>query len=139
MKKGKTAQALILILLVSMLSLANDDNQLIVAEEQYAPSTLIVTATGEPPPAEQDDTTNPALPHWISQHEYDLSDDNFIINSNVSTFRWSGNHYKIHFSHGKIPDPKFKEATCELSTPNTVFGQIGRQYCQYLDIPPPHA
>lgn len=138
-KKKKTAQALISILMVSMLSLATDDSQPVVAEVQYPPPTLIVTATGEPPPAEQDDTTNPAPPQQIGQHEYDLPESNAAISPNVNTFRLLGNHRKTHIFHPKKTNPKLAEAIYDLSIPNTVFKQIGRQYCQHLDIPPPHA
>jgi len=139
MKRLKTTQALIFILLLSMLVLADVDNQPAAVDAQYLLPTSIITATGEPPPAEQDDTTTPAPLQQIGQHEFILAQSIAIISSGTSTTRSAGSHRNNHVFHQYENNAKLEEATSYLSTPNTVFRQISRHYCQYLDIPPPQA
>lgn len=138
-KRLKTTPALIFILLLSMLVLANVDNQRAAADAEHLPPTSILTVTSEPPPAEQDNTTNPAPLPQIGQHEFALTQSVALISSRVSTTRSAGSHRNNHIFHQNGNNPKLEEATGYLSTPNTVFKQISRHYCQYLDIPPPQA
>jgi len=138
MKRLIQVLALVFILPVSTLALANVANQLANAAVPGSVSTPVFTALGEPPPRESDDTAAP--PRQIGQCEFVLPQSVAVIGLKVTTFRWAGSHRNTHSFHQcETPQKIEEEVSYYLVIPNTVFKLISRQCCQYLDMPPPHA